>query len=367
MLKALTEIAPHLPSSLFGTQALERMSRVAARLPPGLSNFWGFECRLAEDAAEADILFQTRRGAPGVSLLAGESPSALETLYTEPAWGNLRDFATRWQQPDLALHRLVRNIWLEFDIAGVSDTATLEHAIRQPNLFIGPDATSPKRDLIELLEGLCHCHGRFLAALETLPAFLDALPEGARAFQLGLMLTRPADHGLRVCVNEVPTDEIGPWLQRLFDSPTARALVQVVEAMQGRTEALSFGFNLTPAGLEPGLGLECYQSWKREDRPQWAPLLDELVARGLCLPHKRDGLLAYPGKLPVPKDECLINGRLFLETHRRIHHVKLTLTFRGVMQAKAYLAVSRPGLIMGETLGGDTAGAHPPRDAWTLE
>ena len=367
MHNALAQVAPHLPPALFGAETLGPMARVAESLPPGLSTFWGFECRLGESAARSDILFQIKRDGPGVTLLAGQAPSALDALSSQPVWRALRDFAAEWNEPGHELHRLVRNLWLEFDTAEVTDSADLDHVIHQPNIFIGPDASATQAEVLRLMEAFCRRHGRILAALDALPAFLDALPDGAMVFQLGLMLTRPEEQGLRLCVNEVPIGQVTPWLERLMDVPVARSIAAEVEAMARRTQDLAFGFNLTPAGVEPAVGLECYQSWEQEDPPQWSALLDDFLKQGLCLAEKRDGVLAYSGKAPVPKEERKVEGRLHTETHRRIHHVKLALTGAGIIQAKAYLAVSRPALFMGEALGQNFSGLAPQRNAWTLE
>src|SRR5207249_650425 len=84
----------------------------------------------------------------------------------------------------------------------------------------------------------------------------------------------------------------------------------------------------------------------------WDALLDHLVEIGLCLPAKRDALVAYPGVSSEQTDaerwpagmarvSEFLGGRttgLFL---RVLHHVKIVYEPGAALEAKAYFGAAR--------------------------
>jgi hypothetical protein len=97
------------------------------------------------------------------------------------------------------------------------------------------------------------------------------------------------------------------------------------------------------------------QQYGKPQGPRWRIFLEELVARGLCLPAKRDALLAYPGQSSEETDPewwpaDLIRVSRFLGQRttsalwRALHHVKIAYQpgradASPALEAKAYLAV----------------------------
>jgi hypothetical protein len=342
----LDGVAPSLPESLFGEECRRQMRLVAGRLPTRLSSFWGFECRLGETASLSDILFEVKKGTQGPAFLAGRQPSAMDGLCLEyPAWEKFRSFAQGWTDTEHAWNRDIRNLWLEMDLAG----ADAESVLRQPNIFFGPEPETSNERVYSLITELMCAFGRPVSQARALREFLDALPEGARVFQIGFMLAREDDDGIRLCVDKTQqgTENNLAWLARLLRA-TGTSEAESLKAALGSIFPLcretNFGFNLTEDGVGDAFGVECYEDWLNEDPGQWQPLLDELTQAGLCLPEKAQGVRDYAGITATPLIGRIDHDVIYLNTYRKIHHLKITLS-RGVMtQAKAYLAVSRPGV-----------------------
>jgi hypothetical protein len=338
-----------LPKSLIGIEGYEPLSRVAARLPMELSSFWGFECRLGEPEPLADILFEIKKEALGLPFLAGLEPSSLDRFCeTFPVWKRLRSLARNWSDSAHPWRRLIRNLWLEMDLAEAlkieaPDAGAIDKALHQPNLFFGPEQGTPRGELDNLIQEIMLLFERPPVQARKLREFLDGLPDGAEIFQVGFMLTREDDVGIRLCVDQVEEPALLPWLTRLLpdgECGLQSALDVIIPLCRHRT----FGFNLTEDGIGTAIGVECYQDWLEENPAQWRPLLDELERRGLCLPEKARGVRDYAGKTASPLKDRLARGMIYLHTYRKIHHLKLTVARGALTQAKAYLAVSRPGL-----------------------
>ena len=340
----LSGIEPSLPESLFGEECRRQMRRVAQRLPMQLSSFWGFECRLGEPEPLSDILFEVKKGTVGPACLAGEDSSILDELWEAyPTWKTFRSFARNWINPEHPWNRDIRNLWLEMDLAG-SDA---EKVLRRPNIFFGPDEKISNERIFELIGELEPVFQR--PRMRALREFIDCLPEGSRIFQIGFMLDRVDDAGIRLCVDKTGTDleKILSWLTKLRPETSEAE----IESLRGVFDAVfplcrysTFGFNLTEDGADGAFGVECYEEWLDDAPAQWSPLLDELPRAGLCLPEKAQGVKEYAGITALPLNKRIAGDVIYLNTYRKIHHLKVTVSGGILTQAKAYLAVSRPGL-----------------------
>jgi hypothetical protein len=342
----LSGLEPSLPESLFGEECRKQMRLVTTRLPTRLSSFWGFECRLGEPEPFSDILFEIKKGNSGPALLVGERPSSLDELCeAHPTWEKFRSFARNWINPEHPWSRDVRNLWLEMDLAG----ADAESVLRRPNVFFGPKLGTSNERVFSLIVELMSMFERPISQAQALRDFLDTLPEKAKVFQIGFMLTRADDMGMRLCVDNTPTEpeKILTWFAKLWPAMSgteAESLREIMEVFFPLCRELNFGFNLTENGASDAFGIECYEEWLEEDAAQWRPLLDELERRGLCLPEKARGVRDYAGITASPIRERIDGDIIYLNTYRKIHHLKLTLSRGTLTQAKAYLAVSRLGI-----------------------
>ncbi|MDR3353955.1 MAG: hypothetical protein LBO21_02820 [Synergistaceae bacterium] len=336
-------IEPSLPESLFGEESRREMRIVADSLPMRLSSFWGFECRLGEPEPISDILFEIKKETSGPAILAGDIPSSLDGLCEAyPAWERFRALARLWKDPGHPWNDEIRNLWLEMDLAG-SDA---EAVLRRPNIFFGPYEKTPQERVFSLIEELMVMFERPACALQE---FSDCLPEGARVFQIGFMLSRPDDAGLRMCVDKTSEEpeKILDWCAALrpgMSASEAESLKEVFASVFPLCRHVNFGFNLTEDGVGGVFGMECYEEWLEEDPAQWRPMLDKLTREGLCLPEKAHGAADYVGITRSPVRSRIDDDVIFLNTYRKIHHVKLTLSGGVPAQAKAYFSVGRPGL-----------------------
>jgi hypothetical protein len=243
--------------------------------------------------------------------------------------------------------------------------------IRQPCIFFSPDAKSVGKERLfnVILDTIAVLGGTSGQVCETLRAFLASLPEGARLFQIGLMLSR-GNHGLRACVNHLDLEAIPGWLSELRWQGDTRAFAALLQRIAPLVRSTALGVTLTEAGLAEKIGLECYMNLLEEDSKQWIPLLDFLDELGLCLPQKRQGLLEFPGISRSPAERRKsADGIFYLNTFRKIHHLKLSIHVDRIVEAKAYLALRRPGVrfdkILAE-LSGPT-GFESSEDAWLVE
>jgi hypothetical protein len=343
LLEILDQVRPALSTALIGGEGYVRLARIASLLPLKFSNFWGLEIRLGQPEALADILLSVHKGDPGMALLAGSSPSSLDPLcQTWPGWRTLRAFAGSLLNEGHQLHRRIRNLWLEFDLAEAAFGQDLEKAIAQPNLFFGPEMASSPEEMIAVISEVMAMHGSTQPGPGMLRWFLDALPPGAMLVQVGLMLTRVDDSGLRCCVTCRKPETIRPWLSSILPKDHSEPLFLLVKELLPLTHHTAFFLNLTEEGVEAAIGLECYRDWLQDGPEHWSALLDFLTDHGLCLPQKVKGIQDYAGVTESPLSDRLAGSMLYLPTSRKIHHLKCLLAGGRITQAKAYLSVSRP-------------------------
>ncbi len=360
ILTVLELIRESLPGGLIDAEGYTHLAAIAEQLPEALTTFWGFETRLGEPAARADILFETRKESRGQSLLAGATPSALDDLCRQwQTWQILREFAKRCQDRNHPFSSGIRNLWLEFDAAGTTSTAETTTLIRQPSVFLGPDTHALSKDtLLHLILDASAIFKQSDGWHPGLDALIAVLPDGAEIFQVGFMLARKSP-GLRVCVNKIPVEDIPTWLCQTGWEGDALALARILEPIATRSQIVSLNLNVTAKGPVEKVGVDCYMDWLIDDAGQWAPLLDWLEQQRLCLPQKRRGLEEFPGLSlcpPQPEDASVA----YLNIFRKIHHIKLSITGGRVVEAKGYLAISRPCLYL-------DALPTQYRDAWMVE
>jgi hypothetical protein len=320
-------IAPYLTADLISPDHLTHLQTIAGHLPGTLTNYFGFECRLGEAAPLADILFCVRQMMHQPTVLAGLLPGIPEQwAQQEPVWQQVRDFGQQWASPTSLLIRKVQDIWLEFDVAGPPPP------IPVPSLFFGskvihagfpPEAHRwISQDAVRLLTGQPLTGPLQHALLDC----ITALPDRALLFQMGAMLSREPVF-VRVCVSRLTPATMPSYLEAVGWTGEWLRLTSLIDELTPFTESFSLDLDLLEGKIGPKIGLECGLQ-KDSNAAEWTPFLDYLVARGLCLPGKRDGLLHY-----------LAAGNGADGIERGLHHVKVVLQAGKPLQAKAYLSV----------------------------
>lgn len=320
-------VAPYLTADLISPTHLTHLQTIAGRLPTTLTNYFGFECRLGEAAATADILFCVRQVANQPLVLAGLRRGIPEEWgQQETVWQRVRDFGREWATPTSRLFRKVQDIWLEFDVAGPPD------AIPIPSLFFGSKVIHAgipanahrwiSEEAVRLLTG----RPLTVPLQQSLLACIAALPDHALLFQMGAMLSREPAF-VRVCLSRLTAEMIWSYLEAVGWSGERSRLAPLLDDLSPFTGSFALDLDLLEGKIGPRIGLECGLQ-KGSTTAEWSPFLDYLVAQGLCLPGKRDGLLHY-----------LVSDDDAGPVERGLHHIKVVLESGVPTEAKAYLSV----------------------------
>jgi len=352
-LTILESVRESLPPSLIDQEGYARLAAVAEQLPVEITTFWGLECRVGQSDAKADILFQTINQSQGQRLLAGHTPSLLDIICDRwPAWRRLRTFSGRWSDPNHPFHAHIRNVWLEFDTSSMSSSNGVKDVIEHPSIFFGPAINSYNTQLFSLLMDVLGALGEKEPKFDkSLKSFIALLPNGSQLFQTGLMLSR-SNEGLRVCVKQISSECIPDWLSEIAWDGDTHAMARFLSKIAPLVQTIAVDVDLTEKGIGGKIGLECYMDWLKDDTAQWQPLLDFIEKKGLCLPLKREGLLAFPGISRSPLSQRMTSdGILFSNLYRKIHHIKLNFLDSDIVEAKAYLSLSSPGIHLDRVLG----------------
>src|SRR3954452_5441111 len=197
---SLPALSTSPPWVLVPSASLQRIRRVARSLPFGLTDFFGFECRLGASGAPADVLFAVRRG------------QATALLECDRAWGPIVDFARSWSDPGSALHETVNSLWLEFDTERLPERG----AVTAPNAFFGP-TKDPGADGYRpdwwVDTAMATLRGRAVGRAQraSLSRCVAQLPGPANVVQVGAMVARPGA-ATRICIRGIDAPGIPGYL-----------------------------------------------------------------------------------------------------------------------------------------------------------
>jgi hypothetical protein len=353
------------PAGLFSPGGLARIEAVADQVPGRLTSTFGFEIELAAAAGGGDFALAVTGLHGGREMLAGTSEFELPLAASEhPAWVAVRALSRAWVDPLSGLDPELHNLALEFDLPeGVA-------GVPPPNVFLGARSGISARSPIESAEderswawlteaALPVLRGRRLSTSqrETLGRCFRALPGGARAFQVGVMLARPVD-ALRVCILGMRYDRVAGYLDDIGWPGDADALEEQVGPLARRAESVIVDLDVAE-GVLPSLGLECFVGEQGSEKSaagggpeaqeRWSRFLQPLVERGLCTVAREHALREWP--LTVRESRArswpahLREASLFLGPDlesslvRVINHVKLGWQPGRPLQAKAYLRI----------------------------
>ena len=334
-----------MPAELVNEEGYRRLSAVTDMLPAALTNFWGLECRLHEPAPLSDILLEIKRNSSGHKLLADPGASGMDTLFQDYAvWREIRGFAQQWLLSESLLSSHILNMWLEFDTEKPVSREDMTNFIARPSVFLGFRSagltTGELRALLEQSAALLRLSTEIIEVL----SFVGSIPSPGQLFQLGSMLGRPS-RDIRLCINRLGHDMIPGWLSDMGWQGDRKALAGILGVLAPIVRTFAIDLNLAETGISEKIGIECYMDWDEKDPGIWAGFLDRLDGYVPIHPFKRSGLLMYPGELRLPAFRRKENpDALSLLLCKMIHHVKLGFNEGAVSDAKAYLAIYRPGI-----------------------
>lgn len=330
----LAAVAPHVPDTLVPAPAWAAVRRAARALPAALTRAVYLECRLARPAAPVDLILRVERD--GAALLAGLNPAVRlsPVLREDPAWRAVAEACARWLADAAALARCVSHLWLEFDLS-----ADAADAIPRPSLFAGlyRDAAAgltpaDARSLLDWLGGLCG--GLDEKTHRAASVLLARRGAALQVPYVGVMAPREVP-AVRVYYRGPRAGEVAAALQAA-GWPGDRALLEeTIAALTAVPSAPAVGMLHVDVAGEPlpraGLELALAREPQVRGRLVETAFLDRLVEMGLCLPERRDGLLAWPGTR-----RCTLPHELWESVMvRRVNCIKL-VSGPGGIEAKGY-------------------------------
>jgi hypothetical protein len=322
----LDAVAPRL-AGVMAPGELAACRAVLAAIPAIAPRTFVFECPLAGEAPRADVAYSFDRPSAGLTALrVAGLPAAVAALLD------------RLDEPGAPA---ASTLWLEHDLdRPVTDP---------PSVFLGDadlsgagaGARGPER-LAYLLAALGPVDDAMASALA---ACHRALPPGAALFQVGRMLPRPGAP-VRLCIRHVPAAGLDAFLAAAAPDRVLR-LPAAARAFVAEHRPFVLDVDLEPGrGVGHRVGIELIV----EDRSpgKVIPLLDELVARGLCAPGKRDLVAGWAGVTAYRRDDAprpiadvcaLVGGRARAGHLRLVSHLKLVCEHEQIIAAKAYLCL----------------------------
>jgi hypothetical protein len=332
--------APYVPPLLVDAAARQRIEDITNQLPAALTRRTYLECRLAERAAQVDLVFCVDSSSR--ILLMDPRPAWLPSrLRTHPLWSGLGRLCAHWADPGSQVGAAIYDLWLEFD--AIESPAPADGLV--PSVFVGLARTvaTPPLDVVN----------GGLRTLETLlnrpvsPSLCDAvrhvvdrLPAGASVPYVGVMYPRSATT-LRLCVSPLAGLALLDYLRAIAwpgDIGRLAALLRAIPC-DGAATALERTTLLhvdVEDGVLPRIGLELPlpQYPQPMDGPSERVLFEALCAHGLCSAAKCDALRRWPGyTVEQFPHQCWPSLAI-----RRVSHVKVVYEPGRGAEIKTYLS-----------------------------
>lgn len=303
----LAVLRPHLREPLFHPEGVERLRRLARRLPG--DGLMVLETRLASGPGPIDLSLRIEN--PGQALPLAE-------IVSPP---HLQRFLQDWAEP-------VQSVWLEFDLdrEPLEAPAPVVCAKLLPQVDTGWLAGS-------LFPAL---HGRPLTPDQSRLVRLchESIPGPAYLLYAFSLLSRGTD-ALRMEIFGLDPPGIAAYLDRV--APEALPWVEGTASLFEGVERIHLSLDLGTEIL-PRIGVEGSFSRQPRREPRWRELFDRLVERGLCRPDERDAALAWPGSdtfwtAPESWPVAAAGGFCF----RKLSHIKVICRPDRGPEAKIYL------------------------------
>jgi hypothetical protein len=351
-------LRPTIPKDLISDASYSHIRNLASLVPGALAfSAFIFECRLGAREPAADVGVSLQKDNSGPEILSGKLPENDfdASLFSIPEWNRVRHFGKQWADPPSSLYGGIDDVWLEFDIS-----APGARGADTPSLFFSPffNYHHHNQDPLSVEKGLRLLENIFLWVKGKSPGAsvtqnwrkcLEMLPSLKQLFQVGLMLSRSDSDSLRMCI-ALDHGTFKRYLSNIHWPGDLAKLDPVLNKLATLFERLYLHIDVGRA-ISGKIGIECkFPKRKGPSRePRWYPFLDYLVEKGLCLPSKRDGLLAFPGYQKTDINACPrplqeLAGRLILSYSsffvRTVYHVKLVYMETETWEAKGYFGIN---------------------------
>lgn len=317
-----------LPEALIDERGWQRLVSRAGWLPSSAADaMFGFECRLDDREASADLLLSVPRDARFADALVREVDSG------RSAAASLARFLSELRQPGSPLAAAVDFVALEYDVAGVEDSPA-------PGVFLRSAADGGYTDpgLLSAAIALAAGWNEDPSERSGVARVLAALPPGAAIRWAGAFPDRET-RAVRLLIRALGGGGAA-LLERIGwtgDGTAIETLVSEFRACGVENHVLAL--DVVDGHVSPGLGLEL----SRPGQPGggWREALDMMVRKLRCRPEKAAALGL------ATRSERIYSRSGAFDLHCGIHHVKLAfpaggqdgLAFGdGTAVAKGYIA-----------------------------
>ncbi|PHM06458.1 hypothetical protein CK516_33395 [Nostoc sp. 'Peltigera malacea cyanobiont' DB3992] len=160
---------------------------------------------------------------------------------------------------------------------------------------------------------------------------------------VGIMLSREVET-LRINVSQLPVYQIGSYLQQIGYTQATDEIEILVNHLLDTFDYVRLCLDVGTK-IYPQIGLECYFEQQSGLDPRWSPFLNDLVAKGLCTPEKRDALIAWVGYTTPSTSKEPWASHLIAESllqppdslsvlQRGLSHIKITYKPQYPLEAK---------------------------------
>ncbi len=312
-----------LPAGLIDGRGWEQLAERAGRLPMSAADaMFGFECRLDDSEASADLLLSVLKDTPFVEVLVQEGAVAGSRAAA------LARFLTEVRQPDSSLGAAVGQVALEYDIVGMKDFPA-------PGIFFCSADESGYTDpgLLASAGALAAGWNENASERRGIERILAALPRGAAVRWAGVFPDRKI-RAVRLLVRALG-DARPAFLEQMGWSGDADAIEGIVSAFRSRdVENPVLALDVAGDRVSTGLGLELSRQGRSSG---WREALDMMTRRGWCLPEKAVALGCVSGS------ERIYSSGGAWDLHCGLHHVKLAVSAGGprfknyAARAKGYI------------------------------
>jgi hypothetical protein len=351
--EALETMRAGLPASLVPPECVPRLWRIASSLVPIAPLRIGLECRLGTGAETVDIQ-QGIYATNGEPVLLAEQVARLMASAEGPLhliWSRVSAFTAAWRDQSCPSFAQIDEFWMEFD-------DPVSAAYSAPSVFIGLRRNASQEETRPAVEtALEMLLGEPLSpsVREQLARIFEACTDHALVRHVGLMLSRK-DTVVRVNVKDLRCDQVDTYLNRVGWTGSRDELSAIIPSMFCLVDTITFCFDIGER-MGSNIGLECFLEGRPPDR-RWKGVLDELVARELCTPEKREALIAWPRQVdpatsPVPWPAALIGASLYRAVDQfgvivqHLNHIKISLPRHGAVEAKAYFGITHEWMRIG--------------------